>query len=189
MNIYKYYLNDRTYNDAILSQVPEKDALAIKYKLYAATNDKELAKEFEKTRNMKKFIKKVKKDVTMDDYRKFASINRGSILSRRELVTKHPGCKPYWGDIKFVITEEENLTVNMEPEDLINMYMEDILSKLPDADSYKKKLKIILKKTYYLEAWEFFSSDLPFTDEKYTPNWLIDELRVFVTLYGSTLKY
>lgn len=64
MKIYRFYI------------IPEEDNNRRDYELYAVTNHKEYAEEFEATRNMKKFIKRVTSE-DKETYIQFANENRG----------------------------------------------------------------------------------------------------------------
>lgn len=57
--------------------------------LYALTNDKTLAKEFESLRDMNKFTRK-KVEMEKDEYKSFANAHREAVLQPTQLLTKKP---------------------------------------------------------------------------------------------------
>ena len=163
----------------------EIQILQSKYPLYAITNDKKLAEQFESERNMKLFMKKVTEGVDLNEYQKYTRVHRGCVLCTMTFTMKADTEKGYEESKPVTVTEIEKTTIADELEVTLrnfnlSFFREDIRSKI-----FKGKLKKYLEKTYYDTAAYFFTSDLPFIDDY--PEWIIDELRLFVYLFGDTL--
>ena len=185
MKIYKYYFLKQLDKRDLSDNMSEIQVLQSKYPLYAITNDKKLAEQFESERNMKLFTKKVSEGVDLEDYQKYTRIHRGCVLCKMTFTMKAYTEKGYEESKPVAVTEIEKTTITDELEVTLrnfnlNFFSQDITSKM-----FKGKLKKYLEKSYYDTASYFFTTDLPFVDDY--PEWMIDELRLFIYLFGDTL--
>lgn len=87
MRCYRYYkIPTDVEENYIESKMGDESHIEDRYVLYAITNDKETAKQFKLTRNMKRFIE-VKSKMEPEEYRLFANRNRSTVLQEHELLT------------------------------------------------------------------------------------------------------
>lgn len=162
------------------------------YQLYAITNKKEYAKEFMKTRNMKKFIYN-SSNLEMDEWRDFANDNRGAVLdiytyeARRELPNGFYGTKPV--NVLSTFTEYQNCSEE-ESYDL-GIFEEEFFYQIPHYKIFKKHVINTLELLQYTAVYDLFAGignprEIN-PDDLSVPDFKIDEFNLFVRLYKETL--
>lgn len=162
-----------------------------KYNLYALTVDKELAKRFEKERDMNRFIKRVTK-VSKEEYAEFANSHRGKVLTLQKIRTvenKNTNSQRIF-NVELLVTQDEYQFAK-EPQIPINY--EGWWTSL---DTFKllfnKKIMKALEYLDFIDGYKLFDMGEQMTYEESLYNklseWKYDELAYFITLYGDTFK-
>jgi len=178
MKIYRFYI------------IPEEDNNRRDYELYAVTNHKEYAEEFEATRNMKKFIKRVTSE-DKETYIQFANENRGSVLTHHKCTTRDAYDNGLIGikDVEILCTENEYIQFKDQAEATSYCTTEEYWSIAPPYKIYKSKLKAALRKLEYISNYKFYrlEADIDPSDDDYSaPGISIDELGAFIALFKRT---
>lgn len=142
--------------------VPEEDDYDKEYKVYALTNHKKLAKEFMKTRNMKKFIIK-KSECTKDEYADAANEYRGAVLEYHKLVTESIDPEDVHKrishrEVEILMTMYEYQSINQDE----NEYPPFTMSFFSDTFPYilfKDRLLDALRNIEFVSGQRFFDTD------------------------------
>ena len=161
--------------------------------LYAFTNKEYLIKSFKEERKSSLFHI-VKREMEKDDeFKEFQQIHHRLELGRRGFYTSSP--------ISLGSKEIVYLTATQEEEDSVSVRSDSIVFELGKnitdfSCSFNKELTMALANLYYYEiksfceASEYDLSEGEFTSyiENKITNASFDELEVFISLYGNTLK-
>ena len=141
--MYKYYLY--YFND----------------ELYAYTDNKEYAKEFEKIRDMKKFIR-IKREITREDVNILAGEEQGKYLVSQTF-TIYDEERMSWFESEFIITQLErtginNIAVQVMNEDLYKYCWDSPPSIVNDKiiNALKKYSQISIIFSAKENEWESF---------------------------------
>lgn len=170
-------------------------ALENKYKMYAFTENKKLAKRFMKERNMKLFLHTtVKKDKETAEY--WMHHNRGRWLAIRDLETYLNKNTPQQitKNAKVLITEDEKSfveeTIDTNPIGPINEYCGGFV----DPDVFEDDLQASLKRLRYHDLWRMALYAKDYVDAGAFPNGPIDtpdiafdSMGMFTLMYGDLL--
>lgn len=190
MKVYKFF------------KIPNKDDnhpndLEQRYSLYAITNKKEYAERFKEDRNMKKFIFKVYKGVTKEEYAEMCnSADRGAVLAFYPLTTvlndNHTVANKDVCDVLMTYYEQQMITdyqTMLDDESLWRYMPFPLIFK----SKYRKLLDALQYVTYYkLMSAEFLpyhlAEKLSILDDDYSaPTILYDEAALFVNMIKDTL--
>ena len=109
MKVWRFYKKPTKVNE-----IPETISEEEKFPLYAITNDKKLAKEFMKTRDMSIFTVKKDTEVGKSEYAEIVSKNRSALLVVNNLITskdKYTNKQEVY-EVPVVMTTFEKITVN-----------------------------------------------------------------------------
>lgn len=159
-------------------------------RLYAHTTNKELAEQFEMTRDMKQFyLKKVK--MTDEEYNEFRYKYSASNLRLSGFTTN---IKDFGPDVMFLVTTEK------EEEDTY-LRADDILKELGkytmmDGAYFNKEIMKALNELNYFSLYKFYSNDENYLFNGFNPananhfdlGIKYDMLNLFFYFYGSTLN-
>lgn len=167
----------------------ERD-VSTKYPLYATTTDKNKAKVFMKQRNMDVFIVRVS-DIERDEYLEYMQGVRGTDIIEKELVT----VKNKYTDkmkemyVNMMVTMNEKVVIE-EPYFL--QEQDWWLFEAPSPLIFNKSIQKALKMLDYNILFKLFTNEsLPEFDEDDdipAPAWLYDDVGVFISICGDTLK-
>jgi hypothetical protein len=193
MKLFKFY------------KIPSEDVdtngmhITDKYPLYAFTNDKNLAKKFEKERRKDLFIKIVDKGLSREEYAQFAINNRGSDLKIQKLVTssnKNTN-KQVIKKIPILLTQNEYVSCN-EPMLLImdeSWWIDVTECVLANPYVFNNEIREALRILQYNVSFKVNNQDIRLMDiideedDDYSaPEIEIDEVEIFIKLYGDTFK-
>lgn len=195
MKVYKFF----RISDEYIQNLPGYDSWNIqsKYPLYAFTNNKSLAKRFEKERKKNLFIKVIN-NMSREEYANFAMNNRGNDLKIQRLlsVTDKDTKKQKIIQIEVLLTQNEYVNCN---EPFSPVYDEGwwgyILSTFyTDPYVFNEDLRQALRILDYTITYKLHrdSSSFDFIEEEdddyEAPDWLNDELQYFVEMYQDTFK-
>ena len=195
MKLYKYYKIPPSDEDNYSKSMHIMD----RYPLYAFTNDKKLANRFEKERKKEMFIRTVDKGLSREEYSNFAIDHRGSDLKLQKMVTvRHKNTnRQTVTNIRMVLTQNEYICCN-EPLMLItdeSWWDEITHCALANPYVFKPEIREALRILQYNVSFKLFNQDInimDFIDEEdddyEAPNFIIDEVAVFIKLYGDTFK-
>ena len=191
MKVYKFF------------KIPDKeldnpnDRIEERYQLYAMTNNKEYAKRFKNDRNMKKFIYKVDKHITKEEYAELSNYDRGTIL---ELVK-----------VRTIFNNNHTAENSTHEEILMTFYESQMLSDMEsyfESEEYwrDQPYPLIFKKKYVkaLDALQYVKMykliNMEYTPHKYMnklseyceddysgPSFTFDEAAKFITIISDTL--
>lgn len=190
MKLWRFFKKDVDPNN--IDEFAELD-LKTKYPLYATTTNKSKAKAFMKQRNMDLFIVRVS-EIEQDEYIEYIHKQgaRGTDLVEKELLTIR---NKYTDDaedyqVSMMLTLNEKTIVD---EPYFMMDDEWWLSCAPHPLIFNKRLRKALKMIDYNTIYKLITTD---PDERITdmdcdipsPDWVYDEVGVFIALSGETLK-
>lgn len=149
-----------------------------KYKIYAYTDQKELSTLFEEFRDMSKFyIKKIK--LNREDVNNLAELYQPLYLMEKELTYRKFNKV---GKIKMAITMMENLTLQNHISKIhIDLLLGNVSFNI-DPNLLKPKIRDALTVLGYTELYNYIY------EESDKPEYIIDELNVFIEYYGKTLR-
>lgn len=191
MKIYKFFKIPDD-NDDIDIETEQK------YVLYAITNKKKYAERFKEDRNMDKFIFKIDKNVSEDEYANICNEynNRGAVLDLYSLTTifNKNHTKRNSVQKKVLMTYWEKQMVE-DPNTLFDdeRFWEMMPYPLIFKSKYSNALEVLQFTAYYkLMAVNFISyymmEKLSTEDDDYsTPSLEFDEVRLFIDQIKSTL--
>ena len=188
MKVYKFF------------KIPDDDGddieLDHKYILYAITNNKEYAERFKADRNMKKFICKVHKGITKEEYVDMCNQDRGSVLEIHELTTIFNNNHTFNNKErrKVLMTYTERQLVD-EPSTILDD--ESVWHSMPYPLIFKSKYFNMLESFQYVNYYKLMTCEhLPYelaellsmlNDDYSAPMLLYDEVALFVSIIQSTL--
>lgn len=195
--IYKYwiyYIKDE-YVDDVPMNIPTYYGGDDHSNIYAYTDEKDLAKSFEEMHDMSKFIKK-KASMDVRDIRVLTKVYRNGRMKRLDLTTR--GLNDEKIEIPTVVTMDEEHMIDMKSISIIeNLNHKEIKFNFNSlSDGLKKALKkigmvdILMMRSgysYFTISYNAYS----FTDNesgKHTKEIYIDELEVYLDLFGSLLN-
>jgi hypothetical protein len=180
MKLYRYYF------------LPSKDDSERKYSLYAITNKKKLAKEFENTRNMSRFMKKVS-EVDNEEYVNFANEHREMVLQQESLTTRKTYDNGLIGhtDVNVTCTFGEYQIIKDCAEESATSSREEYWAMARPFSIYSKKIKAALKILEYPVCYKFYRVEYDpkfdsIEDDYSAPDFWIDELGAFIFLNRDT---
>lgn len=155
------------------------------WELYAYTDKKEYAKQFEATRNMKKFRKKSLK-LTRKEVNYLADNYQGEYLRESLYLTKLPSKHKY--DItyvKFITTEMEDITARSWMSTFLTIKLWD--NCWFDYHIFNDDLIEVLRKLHYTDGYDMIMG-YENEDEIDNEDTLIpDEFAMFLHLYKHTI--
>lgn len=204
MKIYVYYLVVNLLKDnvsnypAIECEKPIYETDTHAYYLYAITKDKKYAKEFEKQRKKKCFIKEIKEFEDNNDGEKYLRSNIDAVLHEEDFRIIYDGkmvfqtnnlyipvyeldkCEEYQEEVVF-----DELCEIMHPENC-TQYQLKLLSVL-NTSIFKGKLKYFLESTLYDLAMEMTKTLLyDDGDEIYYLEYTsFDTLKIYIKLFSN----
>jgi hypothetical protein len=177
--------------------------------IYAITDKKEYANRFESERNMKHFIKVVKKNLDKDEAKEFVNVHSRTRLEEMSYGMYQKVEENVYGPVKYV----DILSTNAEYVEVSTMANDGLFSVIESSDfylpypyNYKNKYIDALEKLEMLKCWKYLeyggmfgnslairkvngkSTDLipdDYDDGYDYPDVVIDELAVFISLYGD----
>lgn len=205
-SIYIYYLHDSSLSQEEYDTLVHSD---YGQQIYAITDKKEFAKRFESERNMNHFIKVVKSNFDKDEAREFVNVHAGTRLEEFQYGVYQGIGKNEFSQVKYV----DILSTNAEYAEVTNIAEGGLFGVLdfeklnmPNPFKYKNKYVDALDTLELIRCWKYLEYGLMFsdnfslkkvngkevdeipdvydTDYDY-PDAVIDEVAVFVTLYGD----
>lgn len=186
MQCYRFYKKPTN-----LEEMPERISLSDKYPLYALTANKKLAKQFKKERNMDMFIVQ-KSDIDKETYSVFANQNRSTVLEPCKLITCIDKYKKTqrMEDVELVLTYAERQVV----EEGQLFIFEENWWRMYYANSpfiFKEEYVRALAKIDFIDFYKLYNSDvyLDQYDDYSVPNYYIDELAYFLSIYGDLMHF
>lgn len=190
--VYRFY---QKYSDVILDANDDLD-IRDKYPLYALTNDKKLAKEFIRERDMDKFILR-KSKMDNDEYVSFANQNSSSVLSSYDYVSYDKDDSFKERDIRIVSTwNEKEIVMGVIEESVASMESVKYISfPFMFSEKYYKALDDLC----YVSFWKLNGNvsnymeymteeEIESTDDYSFPELRFDEVSVFIYIHGYTMK-
>ena len=163
-----------------------------KYHLYAITNQKDFAKQFQEERDMNKFIVK-KSEEDFDDWKELAREAGDAVLDIRDLQTKHKTDTNTYSTIGVPIlcTMYEYQTVDADFAELPIM-TEEFWFRMPDLGIFNNKLIDSLKILEYHRYYRLFVIALQRNDDEdddyAAPNTEIDEVGILISTFSNLFK-
>ena len=202
MRCYRFYRIPTEEERDYIEKHNDKVHVEDKYVLYAITNDKNIAKEFRNTRNMKRLYECSSK-VSKEEYRIFANRNRSTVLDYYELITvvnkyekKQKTVKVNvlmtMSEYQFVIDSVEDTGIIFGEADFCAPYMRVAnpaffntkILRMMDYLAYKQ-LYYMYRSGQYIDEIDYDGGDDPDYD---LPIMTIDEVEVFITQFSDLLK-
>ena len=180
MKLWKYY------------KVPDdSDAANKHYDLYAFTNIKKYAMQFEEERDMSKFIKGSVVDIEENEYEDFRDSNQQLDLDLRVYESRMVDEDGKFGiqEVEILSTYDEFLNCSQEYSEEL-LFTEQLFVGVPSFKIFKHKLLKNLKKLEYVNMFKCLSS-AHFEDDDVdysAPDVAADEFAIFVRCYGSLFK-
>lgn len=162
MKIWRFYIK------------PEENTNKKSYDLYALTNNKEIAKIFMETRNMKRFLVKCTKEES-DVYAVLANDSQDNILGFHDLVTKEELKNGFYRrtNITVVCTEYEYLTATNEYQVDATFSNEGYWIDSPSPKLFNEKIQEALTNILYTDIRKIYTND-PTLDSYASPDFWID---------------
>ena len=163
-----------------------------KYHLYAITNQKNFAKQFQEERDMNKFIIK-KSEEDFDDWKELAREAGDAVLDIRDLQTKHKTDTNTYSTIGVPIlcTMYEYQTADADFAELPIM-TEEFWFKMPNLGIFNNKLIDSLKILEYHRFYRLFvialQSNYDEDDDYAAPNTEIDEVGILISTFSNLFK-
>lgn len=169
------------------------------YYLYAQTPFKKIAKRFESQRNMNKFKKVIRVISDEEGLKKNNEYNQLASLQPKKLICGYWKFKEIYSS-ELILTENEDVSIEEFSDDIVSSTCCELVSSesgssiLRNMDTcvFKGDLSRILNLFGYDEAAQF-GRYIIYNDESFdapmpTDVITIDELRVFVKLFGNTMR-
>lgn len=199
MKVYMYYIPENFANTREWKRSKASNILVI----YGITDDKEKAKMFESVRDMKVFEKRVE-HMCRSDYIEFSNKHRDCVLEKTTLLT-HTGypkstkiedLSSTFLDYSIVITFLEKMSIEEVTGDIYKIlgeyYNVELLSPKYFTDEFKKALtKLAYDSVYYYQSLDtkgvVDDIDVDTIDKSLNQLSSVDELQVFIFMYGHTL--
>lgn len=184
MKVWRYYFK------------PDENDSNKRYDLYAITNDKSLAKQFEKERNMDKFIKRCTNE-DRETYADVANDNRASVLNVRSFVTRTvlPNGTIQHTDADILCTDYEYQTIKDGAETASYVTTEDYWwhASKHSYMAFKNKIINALRLLEYVAHYKLYNLSFdvaidPDDDDYSAPDLWIDEVGVFISTFKDTFK-
>lgn len=163
-----------------------------KYHLYAITNRKDFAKQFQEERDMDKFIVK-KSEEYFDDWKELAREAGDAVLDIRDLQTRHETDTNTYSTIGVPIlcTMYEYQTADADFAELPIM-TEEFWFQMPNLGIFNSKLINALKILEYHRYYRLFVIALQQNndedDDYAAPNTDIDEVGILVSTFSNLFK-
>ena len=163
-----------------------------KYHLYAITNQKDFAKQFQEERDMNKFIVK-KSEEDFDDWKELAREAGDAVLDIRDLQTKHKTDTNTYSTIGVPIlcTMYEYQTADADFAELPIM-TEEFWFQMPNLGIFNSKLIDSLKILEYHRYYRLFVIALQRNDDEdddyAAPNTEIDEVGILISTFSNLFK-
>lgn len=151
------------------------------YPVYAFTNDKRLAKEFMKTRNMD-VMRVVTSKMTNEQYVRYCNTFRSSELSENKYLTCTDFEKKKWRNVKVVTTWYENEKVS----EIISDGLGTLFSQMMPPTLIKKELRQPLIDLQYIQQWASYQQVYDGEYEDYIPEIIIDGLMLLLSYFSDT---
>ena len=185
--VYKYYYKANTDDIMKYSRDSDKGILD-KYPLYAITDIKDYAEEFEMTRNMGSFIVKVDK-LDTEEYNELLEYLDAydCVLDRYRLTTRKNDCKI--DHINMIMTKFESTQV-LEEQSLYNLEDPSFWAKV-NPFKFNKKLFKALTNLQYVAFYKlmqpyFISSTCSDDEDVPAPAFQMDEFYLLTRLFSGT---
>ena len=163
-----------------------------KYHLYAITNQKDFAKQFQEERDMNKFIVK-KSEEDFDDWKELAREAGDAVLDIRDLQTKHKTDTNTYSiiGVPILCTMYEYQTVDADFAELPIM-TEEFWFQMPNLGIFNNKLIDSLKILEYHRYYRLFVIALQHNDDEdddyAAPNTEIDEVGILISTFSNLFK-
>ena len=163
-----------------------------KYHLYAITNQKDFAKQFQEERDMNKFIVK-KSEEDFDDWKELAREAGDAVLDIRDLQTKHKTDTNTYSiiGVPILCTMYEYQTVDADFAELPIM-TEEFWFQMPNLGIFNNKLIDSLKILEYHRYYRLFVIALQRNDDEdddyAAPNTEIDEVGILISTFSNLFK-
>lgn len=151
------------------------------YPVYAFTDSKELANDFMKTRNMKKF-KLVKSKLSKEEYTEYYNQNRTSALDVYKYLTILGDNGDDWKEIKMTTTWMEREVVSDKSRDSVM----NELDGSANPELLKDKYITVLSKLQYMQLWAINQSYYEGDFEDSIPEILVDQLSLLLYINKDT---
>lgn len=201
MRCYRFYRIPTEEERDYIEKHNDKVHVEDKYVLYAITNDKNIAKEFRNTRNMKRLYECSSK-VSKEEYRIFANRNRSTVLDYYELITvvnkydkKQKTVKVNilmtMAEYQFVMDAVEDTDIIFGEADFCAPYM-----RVANPAFFNRKILRMMdylayKQLYYMYRSGTYNDEIDYDggdDPDYDlPIMTIDEVEVFLTQFSEFL--
>ena len=168
--------------------------------LYAITDKKELAKEFKDQRDMDQFFLHKNSDLDKDEIIDFINNQYGRVLEAFEYkrLIKDTKKDNRWDydTIRIVSTYQERQSVYDKSDASLLGIPEEVNISFPFkfANKYSEALSnlevdtIWRLRSFSIEQSEEFEDEEDYYDQPAIPDALIDEVEIFVYMYGHTFK-
>lgn len=198
MTIYKYYINPKIDPE-------NRNGLSLEdlHPLYAFTNDKQLAKRFERERKMSLYYKVKTKDVESREWRDYANQHANQVLRYYDYMTMSgydEEGKPNLESVTILCTFDEREIVDSfcESEFTESIFNDNCISVAPFIFN-KKFLRalIVLQYPLFWKMSPYYRDNLvprnileehEYEWEDMVPEYDVDEVAAFLTIYGDNLS-
>lgn len=170
MKVYRYY--DKTRENIYSDRIEDK------YPLVAITNDKKLAKDFEKTRKMNKLIR-ISDKMDKDMYIAYVNKHRGEEIDKDSLFISFDE-KGHQNDVYIPHTWMEKSMVEDTGDSLLSN------PNIVQADPRLLNKKYI-KALDLLGYVQIYKLNNRLADDYDMPSFVMDELSIFINIYGNYL--
>ena len=149
--------------------------------LYAYTDDKKIAKEFEEERDMTQYSKR-KEDITREDVNYLAMYYQNEILKIKEGVTKEHGIGSNTVPFHIVLTVYEDIMVTHYLTGIVEQKI-PLCCWIPPV-IFTKKYRCIMDAIGYTSKW----LQIEYGDKIKVIQEKADYLSAFIQLYGDTMR-
>lgn len=166
-------------------EIPDSVKLEDKYPLYAMTNDEQLAEDFKRIHNMHRFVVRVMKGVSREEYKRYGNTFRSTILKYAKLMTQDEGRRTY---IEVPMTEMED--TNIQEPYIESFNDENFWDLIPiNPGLFGKKYIQALKTIQFLKMYSV-TQGIPLDDDEddySVPEIIVDELHLYFDIYADIL--
>lgn len=184
MRVWKFFKKPKSGEE-----VPNSVTIEDQYPLYALTNDENLANEFRSIHNMSRFIEKVEKGVTKEEYARLGNTFRSSVISTERLVTWSKDWNKIYIELPLTMLEE---TVLDEPY-IKTINDENFWQEIPiHPGLFVKKYQEALKRIGFIDMYCLINLDVQMESimisDYGSPDYPVDELNLYIDTFRDILK-